>query len=371
MLIATVCPTKVSTTIKDWTTNTLDQVVERYEATKIQDVVDPLIKALPSALTQNCEEPLEKLTAKLKLEIQASLFILAMTSKASEEPNMAETHIDQAVAMVVSAVKKAVSSRYTFRMLDEGLVMIRWKPVTHVPSALEPTECVHVCISCYPQSPFLNHPKAAREMMEYLVSLEKNICVVITDTLNRFNMRAFGGAKTMTRATKLAIRMGDQFHKIMSDAKAEVEAEKGTQIERIQIVRWDVVETETEAQIKACVSFYEKTPFFRCILDDIARTVLETRNRDPNDAKRLDLVVQYILNELTCICFGFRHENTHFRELLYPTYWSSLNDGISNRIFGLAEAIHCDEGFAPLLKELQDLGACTGQSGVQFYPLAL
>jgi len=279
---------------------------------------------------------------------------------------------------ITQAVLSAVQKRYIFRAVDEKSFFVSWKPV--MAGHAHGEGFVHVGISVYSKSPLMRHPDAPRQLLEHIADLEKPVCIVIGDSLNRFNISAFENtARKMPRAMKVAIKRGKPFVEKLTQAKAEVAAARHETLDRITVLRWEDIETETyKSLVDACVSFYKENDFFRERLDSIGREVLESRARDPNDEEKLEKVVLYVLNELPYFLFGVHlpGENGvdhHHNQLLYPTYWSQFTtSSISQQIFDIFPSVHKDPRFAPLLEQLYELGSGQlGTPGIHVLPMGL
>lgn len=323
-----------------------------------------------SSLVETLKHLLIDNSIALEKELSQILYNLAVGNKsASDEASDPSSDI---LKSIVHAVAQAVKNRYSFGIVEAANVSkendnlsftVSWKPVMVGDTDLE-DGFVHVGISVYNTSPLLRHPEAPHRLLEYIASMKKPVCIVIGDSLGRFNISAFEKVNSlMPKATRVAIQRGEPFVQKLTEAKAAVAAKRGEDLDRITILRWDDIETETyKSLVEACVSFYKENDFFSERLERIGRAVLESRGRDPSDAEKLEKVILYVLNELPYFLFGVNgtsgNNDIHYSQLLYPTYYSQVTDSsVSQQIFGLFPSVHKDERFAPLLQQLYELGS--------------
>lgn len=301
-----------------------------------------------------------------------------------------------------AAVIKALEDRYVFRpermdedsnedcqdekKEDEGeqahgarrrsSIRVSWKEVAFGKASLE-DGLVHVGLSCHKKSPLLRHANASRELMEYLASMDKKVCIVIADTLNRYNVEAFE-TRYKNCSRKKAKKQGDIFFAKVLEAKAAVESSRNEKLDRITILRWDDIETkEFNTKVEACIDFYENNAFFKDLLLPICRDVVMTRRKQAPQEK-IDLVVKYVLTELPHLLGGVHLAEedgsvTHYSQFLYPNIWHEIcPNSVSQRLYGLFTGMHVDERFAPMIDDIRRLGkGSMGAPGHHVLPLGL
>jgi len=241
-------------------------------------------------------------------------------------------------------------------------------------------------ISVHPLSPLMQSERAAYQLLKTLTATKKRALIVIADTLQRFNIAAFEKKFTgrVDKARRAAKKRGQPFFDALLSARAEVADEFGSDIlHQVKIIGWDelICSEGYQKQLDACNRYYSNVISFRDRVDNIAAGFVLKRGRDATNKGKLDLAVQYILEEIPHILGGVImqemetcEKRIHYNQVLYPTNLSEASDdSLSSELFRfVCHELRSVKEFQNLFDQLRELnGGDIGMPWWHVIPLCL
>lgn len=145
--------------------------------------------------------------------------------------------------------------------------------------------------------------------------------IVIVDILQHINNQVLGRSKPVAAIEK-AFRKADEVHQMCEEAKSKLSSDK---ISRLVILEWtDIVQDEYfQHNLSIVKEEYVNNKQFRKALLSITKRNLGAIVSRLND-EQVEMLTQYIVNELPELITGFKHAGIHYNLNVYPGRISSI-----------------------------------------------
>jgi len=241
-------------------------------------------------------------------------------------------------------------------------------------------ERVMVGVSILPKSPLLTS-QGCWMLVSFLIKLPQPSLIFLVDSLNRHNVKAFPKKRripTDKEALEKAIKAGDPYHRLLSDAIKLLEKDRPEKKGWISLLRYEQVMEENQGNMKTLenIAFkhYLTNNIFKERIDKVALEFLKNRRpQSKNHQMRLVHIVNYLVSELPTAITGFKYQGVSYRALGYPIDASKDTHeySMTNSIFCLVRDIHVNPEFKSLLDELVAVAGQEGVTGVTLLPIEL
>ncbi|MFO7803117.1 MAG: tRNA-dependent cyclodipeptide synthase [Desulfovermiculus sp.] len=145
--------------------------------------------------------------------------------------------------------------------------------------------------------------------------------ILIVDILQHINNQVLGRSKPVAAIEK-AFRKADEVHQMCEEAKSRLSSDK---ISRLVIIEWtDIMQDEYfQHNLSIIKEEYVNNKQFRNALLSITKRNLGAIVSRLDD-EQVEMLTQYIVNELPELITGFNHGGIHYNLNVYPGKISSI-----------------------------------------------